>query len=62
MLDKPFERERLEGDPITLVLLETELRIPMLGLATFNRELDLEGETALVVPNAVFLDVENLEF
>jgi hypothetical protein len=56
---KAIELERLIRDPRVLGLLETELRLPLLGFAMLRRDVELEGETIFVVPDINFWGFEN---
>ncbi|MAI70883.1 MAG: hypothetical protein CMM01_08245 [Rhodopirellula sp.] len=66
MPGKPIDFERLTRSSILFGFLETELRIPLLGLATIDRDFEVDGERTFPFPRslfveAVFVKVENEE-
>ena len=61
LLELPVELERLVRDPKVLGLVETELRLPLLGFAMLRRDVELEGETTFVLPDINFWGFENLK-
>jgi hypothetical protein len=61
VLELAVELERLVRDPKVLGLVETELRLPLLGFAMLRRDMELEGETTFVLPDINFWGFENLK-